>query len=45
MTAKLEVMAKAANLDVLACFLGMAKAEGDSLIRSNSHANDTNVGT
>ena len=38
MTAQLEAMAVAARLDLLAYFLGMAKAEGDLFVRGNSQA-------
>jgi hypothetical protein len=38
MTAKLEAMAIAARLDLLAYFLSMVKAEGDSFIRGNDQA-------
>jgi hypothetical protein len=36
LTAHLEAMAKAAGLDVLAYFLGMAKGEGEAFIKSAS---------
>ena len=39
MTAQLEAMAVAARLDLLAYFLGMAKAEGNLFIRDNAQAN------
>jgi hypothetical protein len=38
MTAQLEAMAVAARLDLLAYFLGMAKAEGDMFVRGNAQA-------
>jgi hypothetical protein len=38
MTAQLEAMAIAARLDLLAYFLGMAKAESESYVRTNSVA-------
>jgi len=38
MTAQLEAMAVAAGLDVLAYFLGMAKAEADLYVRGNAQA-------
>lgn len=41
MTAQLEAMAVAARLDLLAYFLGMAKAEGDLFLRSNVQADQT----
>jgi hypothetical protein len=40
MTAQLEAMAIAAHLDLLAYFLGMAKAEGDLFLRSNVQGDD-----
>ena len=39
MTVQLEAMAVAARLDLLAYFLGMAKAEGNLFIRDNAQAN------
>ncbi|MBV8110694.1 MAG: hypothetical protein JO312_05770 [Hyphomicrobiales bacterium] len=36
MSAQLEAMAIAARLDLLAYFLGMAKAEGDLFLRTQS---------
>jgi hypothetical protein len=41
LTAHLEAMAKAAGLDVLALYLGMAKAEGDMFTGSTSQPKDT----
>jgi hypothetical protein len=38
MTAQLEAMAIAAQLDILAYFLGMAKSEGDLFVRTNAQA-------
>jgi hypothetical protein len=38
MTAQLEAMAIAARLDLLAYFLGMAKAESEIYVRTNSVA-------
>jgi hypothetical protein len=38
MTAQLEAMAIAANLDLLAYFLGMAKAESELFVRTNAVA-------
>jgi hypothetical protein len=38
MTAQLEAMAVAARLDVLAYFLGMAKAESELFVRTNAVA-------
>jgi hypothetical protein len=38
MTAQLEAMAVAAHLDLLAYFLGMAKAESELFIRTNAVA-------
>jgi hypothetical protein len=38
MSAQLEAMAIAARLDLLAYFLGMAKAEGDLFLRTQSGA-------
>jgi hypothetical protein len=36
MTSQLEAMAAAAHLDLLAYFLGMAKAEGEMFVRTNA---------
>jgi hypothetical protein len=36
MTSQLEAMAIAARLDLLAYFLGMAKAEGEFFVRRNA---------
>jgi hypothetical protein len=38
MAEQLETMAVAARLDLLAYFLGMAKAEGDLFVRGNAQA-------
>jgi len=38
MTAQLEAMAVAARLDLLAYFLGMAKAESELFVRTNAVA-------
>jgi len=38
MTAQLEAMAMAARLDLLAYFLGMAKAESEIYVRTNAVA-------
>jgi hypothetical protein len=38
MTAQLEAMAVAARLDLLAYFLGMAKAESEIYVRTNAVA-------
>ena len=38
MTAQLEAMAVAAHLDLLAYFLGMAKAESELFVRTNAVA-------
>ncbi|MGO8831637.1 MAG: hypothetical protein ACLQE9_02325 [Roseiarcus sp.] len=38
MAAQLEAMAIAARLDLLAYFLGMAKAEGDLFLRTHAGA-------
>jgi hypothetical protein len=38
MTAQLEAMAIAARLDLLAYFLGMAKAESELFVRTNAVA-------
>jgi hypothetical protein len=38
MTAQLEAMAVAARLDLLAYFLGMAKAESEIYVRTNAAA-------
>jgi len=43
LTARLEAMAVAAHLDLLAYFLGMAKAEGDLFIRGNAQANGSKI--
>jgi len=43
MTAKLEAIATAADLDLLAYYLSMATAEVDVFVRSNAQADDTRV--
>ena len=40
MTAQLEAMALAADLDLLGYFLGMARAEADLFVRTNAEAGD-----
>jgi hypothetical protein len=40
MTAQLEAMAIAARLDLLAYFLGMARAESELFVRTNAVAED-----
>ena len=40
MTAQLEAMANAAHLDLLAYFLGMAKAESEMFVRTNTLSAD-----
>ncbi len=40
MTAQLEAMAIAADLDLLAYFMGMAKAEAELFIRTNAEASE-----
>jgi len=45
MTAQLEAMAVAARLDLLAYFLGMAKAEGDLFVRGNAQADGAAEGS
>jgi hypothetical protein len=40
MAAQLEAMAIAARLDLLAYFLGMAKAEGDLFLRTHAGSDD-----
>jgi hypothetical protein len=42
MTAQLEAMAIAARLDLLAYFLGMAKAESELFVRTNALAETVN---
>jgi hypothetical protein len=42
MTAQLEAMAIAARLDLLAYFLGMAKAESEIYVRTNAVAEAEN---
>jgi hypothetical protein len=43
MTVQLEGMAIAARLDLLAYFLGMAKAESELFVRTNAAAEDPSV--
>jgi hypothetical protein len=43
MTAQLEAMAFAARLDLLAYFLGMARAESDLFVRGNAQADGSRV--
>src|SRR5271166_3588320 len=40
MTAQLEAMALAADLDLLGYFMGMARAEADLFVRTNAEAGD-----
>jgi hypothetical protein len=44
MTAQLEAMAMAARLDLLAYFLGMAKAESEIYVRTNAVAEAKHLG-
>jgi hypothetical protein len=43
MAAQLETIATAARLDLLAYFLGMAKTEGDLLVRCNAQVDGSKV--
>ena len=43
MTVQLEAMAVAARLDLLAYFLGMARAESDLFVRGNAQADGSRV--
>jgi hypothetical protein len=43
MTVQLEAMAVAARLDLLAYFLGMARAQSDLFVRGNAQADGSRV--